>query len=155
MPSPSAVPTSEPVNAEVAARQAVESAWARFWVVYATAERNPPIYSAAQLGTEVAAAAVDPTRDQVLKEVAGFQAAGLSSYGTVAHRVTWPADVAGRRSVVLNDCMDQSRAGSLWVKTQAKRTVGVARDTTRGTLVRGADGSWRVQLIEYLVKVPC
>lgn len=139
----------------MAARQAVESAWARFWVVYATAERNPPVYSASQLGIEVSSVAVDPTRDQVMKAVAGFQAAGLSSYGTVTHRVTWTADVAGQRSVVLNDCMDQSRYGSLWVKTQVKRTVGVARDTTRGTLVRGADGSWRVQLIEYLVKVPC
>ena len=55
----------------------------------------------------------------------------------------------------MGDCMDSSRAGTLVVETGAKRTVGVAENNTRVTLVRSGDGAWRVKTIEYLVDTPC
>ena len=55
----------------------------------------------------------------------------------------------------MGDCMDTSRYGTLVVKTGVRRTVGRAKDNTRATFLKGSDGAWRVQKIEYLVDTPC
>lgn len=99
--------------------------------------------------------AVDPALALVLQGYAKFAKNGWTDYGSVTHRPYWPAPVAGKTTAVMGDCMDDSRYGSLDIKTGDKLTVGVARDNTRVTAVKGTDGVWRVQKVEYLVKVPC
>lgn len=110
---------------------------------------------AAQWPAAVAAVAVDPTRAQMLDEAALFAKSGLRFYGQVANHPYWQTPIGGRNVAVMGDCRDSSHYGTLYVKSGNKRTVGVAHDNTRVTLVRGSDGVWRVQKIEYLLDVKC
>ncbi len=110
---------------------------------------------AAQWPAAVTAVAVDPTRAQVLAEAALFAKSGLRFYGQVVNHPYWQTPIGGRSVAVMGDCRDSSHYGTLYVKSGNKRTVGVAHDNTRVTLVRGSDGVWRVQKIEYLLDVKC
>jgi hypothetical protein len=132
---------------------AVEVAWVRFLDVYDAVESQK--HPQGQWPEVVAAVAVDPTYSQVLTEAARFQAAGLAAYGTSVSHPFWTEAIRGKPTARMWDCMDNSRHGSMYVKTGEKRSVGVARDKTRATLVRGADGRWRVKLIEYFVSQKC
>ena len=103
----------------------------------------------------VAAVAVDPTRQQVLDEAKTFAASGMGFYGQVVNHPYWNSPIDGKDLAVMGDCMDTSHYGTLVVKTGVKRTVGRAKDNTRATFVKGDDGTWRVQKIEFLVDTPC
>jgi hypothetical protein len=151
-PAPQATASSS-ADRENADRAAVEAAWVDFWDVYIGVEAQK--YPREQWPTLVGAVAVDPTYSQVLTEGARFQAAGISAYGSVVSHPYWTQPIGGKPAARMWDCMDQSRYGSMSVKTGRKRSVGVARDKTRATLVRGADGRWRVKLIEYFVSQKC
>jgi hypothetical protein len=109
----------------------------------------------AQQKTLMSGVAVDPALTMVLESYAKFAKNGWTDYGTVTHRPYWSTPVAGKSTAVMGDCMDDSNYGSRDLKTGDKLTVGVARDNTRITAVKAADGAWRVQKVEYLVKVPC
>jgi hypothetical protein len=136
---------------EAADRLAVKQAWAKYWTVHEALLGTP----AAEWPSAVAAVAVDPTRAQVLSEAALFQKSGLRFYGQVINRPYWTTSIGGKGVAVMGDCMDSSHHGTEYVKSGNKRTVGVARNNTRVTLVKGGDGTWRVQKIEYLLDIPC
>jgi hypothetical protein len=146
-------PASSSADRENADRGAVEAAWVRFLDVYDAVESQK--YPQEQWPTVVGAVAVDPTYSQVLRAAARFQAAGLAAYGTAVSHPYWTEPIGGKPTARMWDCMDNSRHGSVYVKSGEKRSVGVARDKTRATLVRGADGRWRVKLIEYFVSQKC
>jgi hypothetical protein len=154
-PSPPS-PTPSPVSAaerESADRLAVEQAWQRFLDVSRAVEsRGVP---REQWPTVVGAVAVDPTYTRLLRAAAMFEKQGLVLYGKEVLRPYWTRSVAGGTTAVMGDCLDGSRAGSMYEKTGVKRTVGTPRSNTRITLLRGEDGQWRVKLIEYLVNQPC
>lgn len=146
--SPTPLSTAE---REATDRNAVEQAWVAYWRVH----QGLLDLQASQWPSAVSAIAVDPTRQQVLDEAATFAKAGLRFYGQVVNHPYWQAPINGRAVAVMGDCMDSSRYGTLVAKTGVKRTVGVARNNTRATLTKAADGTWRVQKIEYLVDTPC
>jgi hypothetical protein len=146
----SASPTSS-ADREAADRLAVEQAWARYWTVHQTLLGMPSAGWPAAVG----AVAVDPTRAQVLSEAALFTKSGLSFYGQVVSHPYWSTPIGGTATAVMGDCGDYSHYGTLYVKSGNKRTVGVARNNTRVTLVKGSGGTWRVQKIEYLLDVKC
>ena len=151
--APSTTATKPRPPTEAATRNAVAAAWSRFYSTYLRVET--PTVPASHRPALVGAVAVNPVYGQVLSEAADFSKVGVSTYGTVTHHPYWPEPVAGKSTVVMGDCMDQSHYGSKSIKTGQKRTVGVARDNTRSTLVLGADGVWRVRSIRYLVDVKC
>jgi hypothetical protein len=142
----------DPAERESADRRAVEAAWAHYWSVYETFDTKVPKSRWDQV---IAAIAVDPIRSQILKAARSNLIIGVVGYGYVVNHPFWQTPINGRSTAVMGDCMDQSHYGSMLAKTGQKRTVGVAHDNTRATLVRGADGKWRVKQVEYLLNVKC
>ena len=91
----------------------------------------------------------------MLTDAAQFDSQGLQTYGTLGHRISWPQDINGGSTAVIDDCQDRSQAGSMKVATGDKVTVGVPRDHYQGNLVKGDDGVWRVAEVYYLKDEPC
>jgi hypothetical protein len=151
-PSASGSPTS-PADREKADRAAVEQAWQEFWTVRDAVESGS--YPQNQWPTVVGRVAVDPTYTRLISAATQFRNSGLRAYGAVMFHPYWTRPIAGTTTAMMGDCMDTSHTGSMYVKTGAKRTVGKTHDNTRVTLVRGADGRWRVKLIESLVGQQC
>jgi hypothetical protein len=141
----------DPAAREAAARQAVEAAWAHYWSVSQSFERTVP---QANWNAAISAIAVDPIRAQMLKAAKADRIIGVVGYGYVIPHPYWQIPVAGKSIAVMGDCQDASHAGSMVAKTGQKRTVGVAHNNIRATLVRG-DGTWRVKQIEFLVDQKC
>jgi hypothetical protein len=146
-----AATTTDPADREAADRLAVEQAWAEYWTMHQALLGMP----ADQWPAAVEAVAVDPTRAEVLSEAELFTASGLRFYGQVVNHPYWSTPIEGKDTAVMGDCGDYSRYGTLYVKSGDKRTVGVDHNNTRVTLLKGSDGTWRVQKIEYLMDVPC
>ena len=149
--APPATASLSTAEREAADRRAVEQAWARYWEAHQGLLELP----AADRAAAVDAVAVDPTRQEVLDEAETFEKGGLRFYGQVVNHPYWQTPIDGRDVAVMGDCMDSSRAGTLVAKTGVKRTVGVAKNNTRASFVKGTDGIWRVEKIEYLVDTPC
>jgi hypothetical protein len=150
-PTPS-TSTMDPAEREAADRQAVEAAWAHYWAVYETFRSKIP---ESRWDSTIAQIAVDPIRSQILKAARADRIIGAVPYGQVVPHPYWQTPINGRATATMGDCMDQSHYGSMFAKTGQKRSVGVAHDNLRATLVRGLDGRWRVKQIEYLLDVKC
>jgi hypothetical protein len=142
----------DPAAREAADRRAAEAAWAQFWAVYETFESKIP---ESRWDSTIAQIAVDPIRAQILKAARADRIIGAVTYGHVVPHPYWRAAINGKPAAVMGDCMDQSHYGSMIAKTGQKRSVGVAHDNLRATLVRGSGGRWRVKQIEYLLDVKC
>lgn len=150
-PSTTAASSTDPGAQEAADRAAIEAQWSAFWKIYTEIVRTPPDQRAALLD----GVAVDPAKRRVLDAAARLEADGLDYYGVV---VLNPYSIdfdANENQAVLSDCQDQSGYGSIFVATGEKRTVGVAHNHTQAGFVRGEDGTWRVQNIQYISNVPC
>jgi hypothetical protein len=144
--------SADPAAREAADRQAVEAAWAHYWAIYETFESKVP---PSRWDSTIAQIAVDPIRAQILRAARADRIIGAITYGQVVPHPYWRVPINGKASATMGDCMDQSHYGSMFAKTGQKRSVGVAHDNIRATLVRGADGRWRVKQIEYLLDVKC
>jgi len=157
-PSPSVIEPSTPSPAsseispqEAADRAAIEAQWAEFWRVYEGIVRTPAV----ERSTLLDEVSVDPAKTRVLDAAARFDADGLDYYGKVVLR-PFKIDLdTGTGQAVLSDCQDQSNYGSVYVSTGQKRTVGVDHNHAQAGFVRGADGIWRVQNVQYPDNVPC
>jgi hypothetical protein len=150
--SPSPNPRSS-AEQESADRAAVEQAWQTFWTVRDAVESGTVPQS--QWPAVVGAVAVDPTYTRLISAATQFRKSALRAYGAVMFHPYWSQPIAGKPIAVMGDCMDTSQHGSLYVTTGDKRSVGVARDNTRATFVRGTDDRWRVKLVETLVDQKC
>jgi len=142
----------DPAAREAADRRAVEAAWAHYWSVYIAFESK---YPQSRWSSVIAGIAVDPIRAQIMRAARADRIIGLVGYGYVVPHPYWQTSIDGKPTATMGDCMDQSHYGSMFAKTGRKQSVGVAHDNTRATLVRGADGRWRVKQIEYLLDVKC
>ena len=148
--SPTAKPGESTTSDAPDPRLAVQQAWSKFWSVYLGMHRLP----AAQVGPALAKVAVNPTLQQMKGALALYAAAHIGVYGAVVNHL-YETTLKTATTAVVKDCMDQSHFGSLNLTTGKKRSVGVARDNTTASLVKGADGVWRVQNIVYLLDVKC
>lgn len=140
-----------PAEREASDRKAIEAAWVKYWAVGAQAIGLPVPQQKALMST----VAVDPALSLVLAGYAKFAKNGWTDYGTPTHRPYWKTPVGGKPTAVMGDCMDDSKAGSMDIKTGRKLTVGVPRDNTRITMIKTTAGVWRVSKVEYLVDQPC
>jgi hypothetical protein len=142
----------DPAARETADRHAVEAAWAHYWAIYETFESKIP---QSRWDSTIAQIAVDPIRAQILKAARADRIIGVVLYGQVVPHPYWRVPINGKATATMGDCQDSSHAGTMFAKTAQKRTVGVAHNNIRARLVRGSDGRWRVQQIEYLLDVKC
>ena len=157
-PSPSVVdppsPTSaslDPAAREAADRAAIEAQWRAFWNVYENIVRTPGSQRPAALD----AVSLDPIKSEILDAAQRFESDGIDYYGSVVHYPYWSTPVDGQEFALLRDCMDQSDYGSVYVASGEKRSSGVEHDHIQAGFVRGTDGIWRVQNIQYIADVPC
>ena len=158
-PQSSAVATASPAAGtdsglpagEAADRVAVEAQWVKSWDVYLAIATTP----AADREALAATVTVDPTKANMLTDAAQFDSQGLQTYGTLGHRISWPQDINGKTTALIDDCQDRSGAGAYKTSTGDKITVGVPRDHYQGSLVKGDDGVWRVAEVYYLKDEPC
>jgi hypothetical protein len=144
--------TTDPAAREAADRHAVEVAWSHYWSVYETFDST---YPESRWNSVIVAIAVDPIRTQILKAARADRIVGVVGYGYVIAHPFWQAPIAGRNTATMGDCQDASHAGSMFAKTRQKRTVGVAHNNIRATVVRGSDDVWRVKQIKYLLDQKC
>jgi hypothetical protein len=150
-PSSATSGSFDPTAQEAADRAAIAAQWSAFWKVYIGIVKTPE----AQRSAALAAVSVDPAKGRVLEAASRLEADGLDYYGDVTLR-PYSIDLdEGGRQAVLMDCQDQSRYGSLYVATGKKRTVGVDHNHAQAGFVRGDDGIWRVQDVQYVENVPC
>ncbi len=98
---------------------------------------------------------IDPALSGALKDAETVASKGWDTYGEIGHRISWPKPVNGADTALIDDCMDASQTGSSEVSTGNKVTVGQARIHNQGTLVKGADGVWRVAQTFFLQDEPC
>jgi hypothetical protein len=124
---------------------AVEAAYRGFWPLLATFDRRIPQREwRAALGQAMA----DPQVSQAIAVALQQQRTGIVAYGVPrprAPRVTLRPPGAA----TVADCADFSHYGQADARTGQRRTVGVARNPLSVSLVRGADGRWRVTRVTY------
>lgn len=145
-----APPTSKTADREAADRAAIEAVWAKYWTIDLF---KLPVE---QQRSALAQYATDPQLSRALASAAEFKAAGKANYGTAGHRVYWVYPVAGKSEASFGDCMDNSKTGSINVKTGEKLTVGVPRDNSWITVKRDPKtGAWKVSNLQFLVKIAC
>ena len=155
-PTPATIPTdvSGPPDLaaqEVADRAAIEAQWVAFWDVYNGIVRTP----SEQRHRTLESVAVDPILSEIVDAAARFDSQGLDYYGSVVQHPYWVTPVNGQAFAVMRDCQDQSQYGSVYVATNAKRSVGVDHNSMQAGFVKGDDGAWRVQNFQHLENVPC
>jgi hypothetical protein len=135
--------TTGPVDAA-----AVESSYLRFWAVASTVDGMP----VSRWRAALSAVATQPLLNRVYTGLQAQYAAGIRQYGVVVPRPTVVGLRNGRATVL--DCQDASKSGEIDVDTGLPRTVGSARTHVAATLIRCADGRWRVSDARYLDE-PC
>ncbi|RIJ78731.1 hypothetical protein D1871_01980 [Nakamurella silvestris] len=155
--SPTTQTTGRPVDPDAEARREIEGVWLEYWRIYTTSTAM----SSAELKAEITAVAVDPIRNDVIKQAAYFQTEGLEKYGPVEHRIDWvhwigtfAVGIHGR-SAFIGDCTDQSGFGSRYAKSKKKRSVGVAEDLVVGKLSRTSGERWKLVQLYYIDGIGC
>ena len=144
--------TSSTISAaEVDDRAAAEAQWTKYAEVYAALPHTPED----QWDALLAAVAVEPMITNAKNDAQIIIGKGRDTYGTVTHRISWTDPINGADTAVLHDCDDGSQTGAYETATGNKVTVGVPRRNTMGTLVRGADGTWRVSAAYIVKDTPC
>lgn len=158
LPSPSSrgvtsadATTSNVSSQEAAERAAIESQWKKFWRIYVDIVRTP----SDQREQVLDSVSIDPTKSRVLKDASDLEGEGLDNYGDVILNVYQIDLLNDGDAAVLQDCQDQSGFGSLYVESGRKRTVGVPQNHMQAGLIRGDDGVWRVQTLQYVENQPC
>lgn len=144
--------SSTPVVTTASVEQSVGAAWLNYWKVSLALTTHPR----PQWPARVKAVAVDPIYTQLLNSIRLQQdKLGQVGYGYVISHPYWPTppDASSKR-VVMGDCFDGSHAGTKIAKTGQVKTVGKTNTNIHATLVKGQDGSWRVEQIQYL-KASC
>lgn len=146
-PTPSAfastTPSASGTSAAQAERAAVEAAYRRFWAVSWEVDKQP----ASRWRPVLSTVSVDPLLTRLYAGTKAQQQAGIRLYGQVLPRPVVGRVTGGRANV--RDCQDASQAGQADARTGARKTIGVARTPVSASLMRGADGAWRVSDVRY------
>ena len=147
----SAAPSPQSATQDESDRAAIEAQWRNFWSVYTGIIRTP----ADQRAVRLDAVSVEPAKSKILEAASRLESEGLDYYGDVILK-PYAIDIDSERGLaVIQDCQDQSGYGSVFVQSGEKRTVGVADNNTQAGFIRGIDGIWRVQNIQYPSNATC
>lgn len=140
-----AAPATQTPSAESSRQQvrsAILSQYHKVFRVAQKAERVP----AGQRRAMLAPYLTEPQLSHVLQGIRELREKGIRTYG---YRELHPYDlqITGSKAT-LHDCQNTSHTGQIRVKTGEKLTRGVKQDHYVITLVRGADGKWRVKYVD-------
>lgn len=135
-PRPTTQTSTEP-------QSAVDAAYQQYWQVEHVTMQLPESEWPAAIDKVAAGAQAD----RVLEGFRSLRAQSLTLYGAVTAHVSH-IDITGDQATV-QDCQDASHAGQADVATGKPKTVGVPRSPVSATLMRGADGQWRVTGVSY------
>lgn len=141
-PGPSFL-SSLPEDPAAAQRRTIEQAYQRFWEISRGVDQLPQD----QWRPALEQVAVDPILTQLVEGTRIHRDHSIRLYGQVFAHVT-DVQVKSDQAEV-RDCQDASQAGQADANTGMRKTVGIARNPVKGSLVRDATGTWRVGLIEY------
>ena len=142
---PSSPDTGETEHESPVDRSAVVKAYRAFWPLMARFDQR---YPELQWTAVLRRVAVDPQLSQAIAVARQQRRAGVRLYGEPrprAPRVT----VKSATSASVADCADFSHYGQADARTGKPRTVGVARNPVKATLIEGRDGVWRIAEISY------
>jgi hypothetical protein len=123
----------------------VEGVYRRYWQVEAIFDSR---YPQQKWRSVLSAVATEPLLTREVSSARIQHEHGIAVYGQVAPRPT-VLPVNGRAQATVRDCADGSHAGQADAVTGKHRTVGVARLPVVATVVRGADGRWRVSDVTF------
>jgi hypothetical protein len=98
----------------------------------------------------LAAVAVPPVSDNVLKAADQADSDGTDNYGPITHRLSWQFPIGGESTATIADCQDQSQAGTINVATGEVSSLGLPRSNMRGQFSKGTDSIWRLSQIFFL-----
>jgi hypothetical protein len=139
--APSA-PAPASLSAAEAEKQAILVQYQRFFQVGDSLDQVP----AAERPALFAQVAVDPSYSRTLSGVAETELRGEVGYGEI---VTSPEIVSvADGTAIIRDCQDSTGSG-LQKTDGTKVTRGVKDDLVTVTMLRGADGVWRVSRADY------
>jgi hypothetical protein len=139
-PAPAATP-----NVDTAA---VLAAYGKFFAGQAAISAAP----ADRRKTLLAPFTTDPELSQLAGSMNEAQAGGMVSYGAP---VVHPKVTKGSGdTATVADCQDASGTGLKKASGGKIATSGEAHDSVSTTMIRGADGQWRVSDVEYQT-APC
>jgi hypothetical protein len=136
IPTKAASPSSSATSTE----DAIRHSYMQYWAELPLAERAGSEARSRQL---LAPYVTDPLLGTVLDNIEKLHARKQASWGSVVVHIQ-DVQVKGDTAIV-RDCQDSSNAGLLDTRSNKKTSRGVPKDPWRATLVRGADGRWRVK----------
>lgn len=130
----------------------IQRAWLNYWKVSLTLTDHPRT----EWAVRVREISVDPIYTELLNSIRVQQdKLGEVGYGYVVSHPYWPTPpTTASRMAVMGDCFDGSHAGTKVATTDKVKTVGKTHTNIHATLVKGVDGKWRVNQIQYL-KASC
>lgn len=134
-------PSTDPVSDQAAAG----AAYRAFWPLLATFDQR---YPEPQWKAVLGRVAVDPQLSQAIAVARQQRRTGVRLYGQPRPRVP-RVTLSGANKASVSDCADFSHYGQADVRTGKPRTVGVARNPVKATLLEGQDGMWRVAEVSY------
>lgn len=94
----------------------------------------------------------DPTLERVLRGMFAAEELGEVGYGEPV--VDPQVQAVNGDTATVTDCQDTSETGRKKRSTGKVTTRGIDRDNVSTTMLRGADGVWRVSAVDY-VDEPC
>jgi len=86
---------------------------------------------------------VDPQLSKILAAAAYAEKNHLANYGTIGHSLDWGLPLPNSDKIVLIDCTDQSRFGTMDTKLNTPLTAGGERVRLDATFIN-SEGKWKV-----------
>ena len=90
----------------------------------------------------------DPALERVLRGMFAAEELGEVGYGEPV--VNPQVHAVGGDTATVTDCQDTSATGRKQRKSGKVTTRGFERDNVSTTMLRGADGAWRVSAVDYV-----
>ncbi|ABS06099.1 hypothetical protein [Kineococcus radiotolerans] len=150
--------TSSPtpsVDTEQLEQQKVLEGYNAYWTTYdATAAQPSP--DKAVVSQALTPVAVDPALDTSVNDIVNAALAGQKAYGNYVVDPKTPVfQNEEHTEALVTDCIDSSQSGWEDATTGQKLTVGVPAVSSKATLVKGDDGTWRMSQVTFDDTVTC
>lgn len=148
----SATPSADTTQLE---QQKVLEGYNAYWNVTGTQSLTPSPDKAV-VTQALAPVAVDPALGSSVNDIVNAALAGQKAYGNYVVKPKTPVfQNEEHTEAVVTDCIDSSQTGWEDATTGQKLTVGVPAVSSKATLVKGDDGTWRMSQVTFDDTVTC
>jgi len=150
--TPSATSSTDTAQLE---QQQVLKDYTAYWSTYdATAAQASP--DKAAVTKTLSAVAADPALTSSVNDIVNAALAGQKAYGSyLVHPKTPVFQNEQNTEALVTDCIDSSKSGWANASTGDPLTVGVPAVFSKATMVKGADGIWRMSQVTFDDTVTC